>query len=192
MKKILLGLFIFIILIIIATTPEASENSKTNTASVNQTIEKKDNDEVRENTFLVTKVVDGDTIKLLIDGEEKSIRLIGIDTPETVHPSKPVECFGIEASNKAKELLQNQRVKLEIDESQGEVDKYGRLLGYVILKNGKNFNKLMIEEGYAHEYTYQNNPYKYQNDFKLAEAEAKINKRGLWSPSACSQEVETE
>lgn len=130
-------------------------------------------------------VVDGDTIKVLINGNIEIIRLIGIDTPETVDPRKPVQCFGREASNKAKEILNNQIIYLESDPTQGERDKYQRLLRYVWLGDNTNFNKLMISEGYAHEYTYAV-PYKYQTEFKEAVKEAEESSRGLWSPNTCS------
>jgi micrococcal nuclease len=134
--------------------------------------------------YQVVKIVDGDTITVSKDGKSKTLRLIGIDTPETVDPRKPVECFGLEASNKAKELLSGQQVRLEADPSQGELDKYQRTLRYVFLPDGTSFNKMMIERGYAYEYTY-NLPYKYQAEFKEAEQAAKIAKRGLWADNAC-------
>lgn len=135
--------------------------------------------------YMVSDVVDGDTIKVVISGEEKTLRLIGIDTPETVDPRKPVECFGKEASDKAKELLSGEKVRLEIDPTQDNVDRYGRLLRYVHREDGLFFNKWMIENGYAHEYTYET-PYQYQAEFKQAETEARENEIGLWNPSACS------
>lgn len=136
--------------------------------------------------FLVTQVVDGDTIKVNLNGKSETLRLIGIDTPEIVDPRKPVQCFAKEASNKAKEILNNQEILLEADDSQGERDKYDRLLRYIFLKDGTNFNKLMIAEGYAHEYTYQSNPYKYQAEFKEAEKTAREAGKGLWGPSTCN------
>lgn len=129
--------------------------------------------------YPVLKVVDGDTISVKIKGRKEKIRMIGLDTPETVDPRKPVQCFGKEASNKAKELLQNKKVRLEKDPSQGDRDKYNRLLRYVYLEDGTLYNKFMIEQGYAHEYTY-NIPYKYQSEFKAAQKKARINKKGLW------------
>lgn len=135
--------------------------------------------------YRVVKVVDGDTIDVDIDGETSRLRLIGIDTPETVDPRKGVQCFGITASNKAKELLSGQFVTLEADESQGNKDKYSRLLRYVFLADGTNYGLLMISEGYAHEYTY-NLPYKYQAEFKQAEIDAVNGNKGLWSPDTCS------
>jgi micrococcal nuclease len=137
------------------------------------------------NFVKVVSVVDGDTIKVSIDGVTQTVRLIGIDTPETVDPRKPVQCFGQEASNKAKSILSNQMVRLESDLSQGDLDKYQRLLRYVFLKDGTFFNKLMIAEGYAHEYTYLI-PYQYQEEFKSAEKNAREAQLGLWNPSTCN------
>ncbi len=133
----------------------------------------------------VIKVIDGDTIDVDINGKTETIRMIGIDSPESVDPRKPVQCFAIEASNKAKEKLTGKNVSLEADPTQGEQDKYNRLLRFVFLEDSTNFNKFMISEGYAHEYTYQSNPYKYQEEFKLAETTARETKKGLWADNAC-------
>lgn len=135
--------------------------------------------------YPVTSVVDGDTIKVNINGTVETLRLIGMDTPETVDPRKPVQCFGKEASNKAKELLIGTKVRLEKDPTQGELDKYGRTLAYIYREDGLFYNKYMIEQGYAHEYTY-NTPYKYQAEFKVAQKSAQENLRGLWSSSTCN------
>jgi micrococcal nuclease len=135
--------------------------------------------------YSVTEVVDGDTIKINMSGIVTTLRLIGLDTPETLDPRKPVQCFGKEASNKAKELLSGKKVRIEKDSTQGELDKYGRTLAYVYREDGLFYNKYMIEQGYAHEYTY-NTPYKYQADFKAAEKSARENQRGLWSPNTCN------
>jgi len=116
-----------------------------------------------QDLYSVVKVVDGDTLSVSINGKTETIRLIGINTPETVDPRKPVECFGKEASNKAKELLSGKRVRLETDSTQGDRDKYGRLLRYVWLEYDIFFNKQMISDGYAYEYTYSK-PYKYQSN----------------------------
>ncbi len=126
-----------------------------------------------EKTYLVTKVIDGDTIT--IEGGEV-IRYIGIDTPETVHPSKPVECFGKEASSKNKELVDGKRVKLGKDVS--ETDRYGRLLRYVWV--GDIFvNDYLVRQGYAYAYTYPPDV-KYSEQFVQAQQEARENNRGLW------------
>jgi micrococcal nuclease len=141
--------------------------------------------------YPIVSVVDGDTVKLNIDGQTETFRLIGLDTPETVNPRKTVQCFGVEASNKAKELLYGKKVRIETDPTQGTYDKYNRLLGYVYTEDGLFYNKYMIEQGYAHEYTY-NIPYKYQIEFKNAQKQAQANKAGLWSPNTCNGDTTTE
>ncbi len=117
--------------------------------------------------YLVDKVIDGDTVIIIRNGEKETVRFIGIDTPESVHPAKPVECFGIEASKYVRELLVGAWVYIESDEAQDIYDKYGRTLGYVWLGD-RNINKELVEKGYAYEYTYRV-PYKYQDEFNLAE-----------------------
>lgn len=139
----------------------------------------------------VLKVIDGDTINVEVEGKSQTIRLIGIDSPETVDPRKSVQCYGKEASDKAKELLTGKNVTLESDSTQGDKDKYSRLLRYVFLEDGTDANKLMISEGFAHEYTYQNNPYKYQGEYIKAEQLARENKKGLWTDNACVTPIPT-
>lgn len=141
----------------------------------------------------VIKVIDGDTLNIEMDGNMQTVRLIGLNTPETVDPRKPVECFGKEASDKAKELLTGKRVMIEKDPSQGDYDKYQRLLAYVFMEDGTNFNKYMIENGFGYEYTY-NLPYKYQKEFKAAQGLAKSEKRGLWADNTCqgTQSIQTK
>ncbi len=139
----------------------------------------------------VIKVIDGDTISIEKDGVTETLRLIGINTPETVDPRKPVECFGKEASSKAKELLEGKHIRFEQDSSQDIRDKYGRTLAYVFRDDGLFFNKTMIEEGYAYEYTYEV-PYKYQQEFKVAQKTAEANQKGLWAPGVCEKPAEAE
>jgi len=142
-------------------------------------------------TYRVVSVVDGDTVKLDMNGTTESIRIIGLDTPETVHPSKPVECMGIKASNKAKQLLTGQSVRFESDDTQDTRDRFGRLLGYLFLPNGDNFAEVMLRAGYGNEYTYDL-PYKYQSTFKVAEQSARANQLGLWADDVCVDEIEEE
>jgi len=132
----------------------------------------------------VLRVIDGDTIEVALNNKKEIVRLIGIDAPEVVDPRKTVECFGRKAGEKAKEMLIGKTVTLESDSTQGDRDKYGRLLRYVFLDD-LNFNKFTISEGYAHEYTYQSNPYKYMKEFKKAGEEAWEEKKGLWDKNAC-------
>jgi micrococcal nuclease len=138
-----------------------------------------------DNYYKVTKVVDGDTISIQIGDSVEKIRIVGINTPETVDPRKSVECFGKEASAKAREVLLNQEVSLESDFTQNDKDRYGRLLRYVYLRDGSDFGKLMISQGYAYEYTYDQS-YLKQLEYKLAEQEAKNGKKGLWAENACA------
>ena len=140
--------------------------------------------------YSVASVVDGDTIKINMNGTTETLRLIGMDTPETVDPRKPVQCFGKEASNKAKELLSGQKVRIEKDSTQDERDKYGRLLAYVWREDGLFYNEYMIKQGYAHEYTYDL-PYKYQSQFKADQTYARENQLGLWSPNTCNGDTTT-
>ncbi|MFZ2189877.1 MAG: thermonuclease family protein [Candidatus Magasanikiibacteriota bacterium] len=133
----------------------------------------------------VSSVVDGDTVKINTNGTITTLRLIGMDTPETVDPRKEVQCFGKEASAKAKELLVGKKVRIEKDSTQDDLDKYGRTLVYIFREDGLFYNKYMIEQGYAHEYTYDT-PYKYQAEFKMDQKSAQDNLRGLWSPNTCN------
>lgn len=137
--------------------------------------------------YKVIKVVDGDTIKIAAPHVIETVRMIGVDTPETVDPRRPVGCFGKEASSFTKKILTNQNVKLESDVLSGDRDKYKRLLRYVILENGQNFNQTLIEEGFGHEYTYGSIPYKYQVEFKQAEIDAREGEKGLWAPNVCAK-----
>lgn len=127
---------------------------------------------------LVTKVIDGDTVEL---ENGSKVRLLGIDTPETKDTRKPVECFGKQASNETKNLLEGKMVLLEKDLS--ETDKYGRLLRYIFLplSDGKSLfvNDYLIREGFAKALNYPPDV-KYDDQFRQAEQEAKIGKKGLW------------
>jgi len=165
------------------------EDVNTQKDTTNNSIVQSTTSESQYQYYSVSSVVDGDTVKVSIGGTITTLRLIGIDTPETVDPRKPVQCFGKEASTKAKELLNGKKVRIEKDVTQGELDKYGRLLAYIYREDGLFYNKYMIEQGYAHEYTY-NTPYKYQTEFKAAQKSAQDNLRGLWSPDTCSGDTD--
>lgn len=131
-------------------------------------------------------MVDGDTITISMNGQAETIRLIGINTPETVDPRKPVECFGKQASDITKMLLTSKRVYLEKDPTQGERDKYDRLLAYVFREDGLFINEYLVQQGYAYEYTYSTS-YKYQAQFKANQASAQSRKLGLWASGVCDQ-----
>ncbi|HPN67467.1 MAG TPA: thermonuclease family protein [bacterium] len=137
--------------------------------------------------YQVTSVVDGDTIKIDHNGQIKSIRLIGIDTPELHDPRKKVECFAQEAANIVDEKISEHYVYLESDNSQDDKDKYSRYLRYVFLDDKTNLNLWLVENGFAYEYTYDV-PYVYQTDFVQAEDDARQNNVGLWDPKTCDGE----
>lgn len=132
----------------------------------------------------VLAVVDGDTIKVDRSGERVTVRLIGVDAPETHHPSRPAQCFGTEAADFMADLVEGERVRLEHDPSQAGLDDYGRELAYVWLADGRLANELVIDEGFAFEYTYDE-AYEYQDRLRTAQADAERSTRGLWAPQAC-------
>lgn len=121
----------------------------------------------------VAKVVDGDT--LVLEGGER-IRLIGVDTPETVHPEKPVEYFGKEASSFTRQMAEGKPVRLEFD--QQKKDKYGRSLAYVYLEDGTFLNAEIIKQGYGFAYTQF--PFRYLEEFREYQRQARLQKLGLW------------
>lgn len=130
---------------------------------------------------LVTRVVDGDTIICDVDGVKTRVRLIGVDTPETVHPQKPVEAFGAEASAYTKSMLDGQAVSLEYDVER--TDRYGRDLCYVWLADGTMFNDLLLIEGFATVATYPPNV-KYVERFTESARLARERGAGLYAPDS--------
>ena len=129
----------------------------------------------------VSRIVDGDTVDVRRGGRTLTLRLIGIDTPETVHPTEPIECFGPEATRFAQRRLLGEPAVLEFDRSQGRLDYYGRTLAYVWTTRGaaRQFNLDAVRHGYALEYTYDD-PYLWQREFQRAEALANSARRGVW------------
>jgi len=135
----------------------------------------------------VDRVVDGDTIKVEARGFEDTVRVIGIDTPETVAPGRPVQCGGPAATAQMKRLLPTgQPVRLVTDPTQDTRDRYGRLLAYVY-KPGRSgptgsVNYSLVASGHARVYIYNNEPFRYAPQFLRAEARAKKAKRGIGGP----------
>ena len=123
--------------------------------------------------YRVKRVIDGDTI-LLINGER--VRLIGVDTPETKHPQKPVQYFGMEAYLFTKQMIDGKEARFGFDRQ--KKDRYGRLLAYVYLLDGTFLNAEIIKKGYGFAYT--RFPFKYIEEFRRYEREARENRRGLW------------
>ena len=127
----------------------------------------------------VTRVVDGDTIVL---SPNDKVRLIGVDTPETVHPKKTVECYGKEAKEFTRSTVAGQTIRLVLDDANAgrrHKDRYGRTLGYVYLQDGMMLNAELVRRGFAHAYT--RFPFRYLVEFRRLEQEARGRAAGLWS-----------
>jgi len=178
-KTILSIISLFIIILINVVSSDDSEDIIVQENASTTTIESTtttviNNKDIQEDSVLVIRVIDGDTIEL--EGGQK-VRYIGIDTPETVDPRKPIQCFGIEASNKNKELVEGKKIRMEKDVS--EVDQFERLLRYVYI--GDIFvNDYLVRQGYAYAYTYPPDV-KYSEQFVQVQNEARENSRGLWA-----------
>ena len=136
--------------------------------------------------YLVTEVVDGDTFKISVNGESETVRLVGIDSPETKDPGKPKECYGEESSQKLSELILNKQVRLEKDTKQPDRDRYKRLLRYVYMEDGVDVNALLLKEGFAT--VYETSAFGLYDEYKVYEAEAVISNRGLWGACKISQQ----
>ena len=129
----------------------------------------------RGQTYLVTRVVDGDTIVLERIGK---VRLIGVDTPETVDPRRPVQRFGRAASDFTKRTVEGKRVRVEYDWNRQ--DKYKRTLAYIYLEDGMLLNSEIIRQGFGFAYT--RFPFRLMKEFRATEREAREQGRGLWGP----------
>lgn len=129
----------------------------------------------------VVSVIDGDTIVARVAGRDERIRLIGIDTPETVAPGRPVECFGPEASARARELLAPGEVVL-LERDVEARDRYDRLLAYVTTADGTSVNRVLVAEGYAEASAFPPNT---ALDAELADLEAAARQAGSGLWSAC-------
>ncbi len=130
----------------------------------------------------VIRIVDGDTI--VVSPNEK-VRLIGVDTPETVHPKKTVECFGKDAKEFTRTMVEHQSIRLILDEAnaaRNHKDRYGRTLAYVYFDDGTMLNAELIRRGYAHAYT--RFPFRHVVEFRQLERIARSQGVGLWS--SCS------
>jgi micrococcal nuclease len=131
---------------------------------------------------IVSKVYDGDTIVVGRGWRQTTIRLIGVDTPETVHPEKPVQFYGPESSDFTKRSLLGKWVRLEFEAPNrpgGSIDHYGRTLAYVITGESKNFDLELVRLGYGRAYTRY--PFRYMDEFKAAERAARARGLGMWS-----------
>ena len=130
--------------------------------------------------YSVSRVVDGDTVVLLIDGSPVKVRLIGVDTPETVHPSRPVQHYGKEASAFTRNLLRGESVYLKYGLER--TDRYGRLLAYLYrAPDGLFVNAEIVRQGYGHAYVQF--PFEHMDRFVALQARAREASKGLWAAS---------
>ena len=125
----------------------------------------------------VTRVVDGDTAHVSYHGRDVTIRFIGVDTPETVAPGQPIECYGPESSSFTTRGLTGVRIRLEFDVDR--IDPYGRTLAYLWMPDGSMFNETLVHDGYAKVATYPPDT-KYVQRFQAAQRDARDADRGLW------------
>jgi micrococcal nuclease len=126
----------------------------------------------------VQRVVDGDTIKVRLDGRTETVRYIGVDTPETKKPGTPVQCFGKQASHENERLVEGERVRIVVGEEPR--DRYGRLLAYVRRQRDDLFvNERLLRGGFARTLTIRPND-RYEARFRVAEGRARLAGKGLW------------
>lgn len=131
--------------------------------------------------YMVTKVYDGDTIGVSMDGRQEKVRFIGVDTPETHKPNSPVECYGKQASDFTTKLLSDQQVRLEPDPINQNRDRYQRLLRYVYTKDNQLVNAQLIKEGYG--FAYLSFPFTKADEFRQYQTDARNLNKGLWAGS---------
>jgi len=186
-KKIISGVVV-VVLIVIALLTQNEDiaryveenydiNLKLDNINANTETSNGNDNELDLAEYKVVRVVDGDTFIIDYNGTEERVRLIGVDTPESVHPNETKNTEeGIKTSNYTKERLEGKTVKIELDVQ--ERDKYGRILAYVYIDD-KMYNKELLELGYAKIATYPPNV-KYVDEFTKIQKEARENKLGLW------------
>jgi micrococcal nuclease len=126
----------------------------------------------------IVSVVDGDTIVLSVQNQTETVRLLGIDTPETVHPTRPIECFGPEASAFTKATLEKGSVVKLVRDVEPR-DRYQRLLVYLFLADGTLFNQLLIDRGLARTLSIEPNT-AFASQFASHESSARNRRVGLW------------
>ena len=134
---------------------------------------------VQPGYYKVTDVSDGDTFVVVMDSHEEKVRLIGVDTPETVKPNSPTECYGKAASDFTKQLLNGKTVRLEADPINQNRDRYDRLLRYAYLENGTLLNAALISQGYG--FAYLSFPFSKAEEFRQLQVDARKNNVGVWS-----------
>jgi micrococcal nuclease len=128
--------------------------------------------------YAIDHFVDGDTIAVNMDGKTETIRMVGVDTPETHKPNAPVQCYGPAAAAYTKNIIGTNKVRLEADAKSTNRDRYGRLLRYVYLPDGRLVEAELIKNGYGFAYT--DFPFAKSAEFVRYQDDAKTASKGLW------------
>jgi endonuclease YncB( thermonuclease family) len=134
---------------------------------------------VQPGYYKISHVTDGDTFDINMDGHTEAVRMIGVDTPETVKPNSPPECYGKEASDFSKKTLGGQTVRLEADPTNQNRDRYNRLLRYVYLPDGSLYEATLISRGYG--FAYLSFPFTKSKEFAALQDTAQKQAVGLWA-----------
>lgn len=137
--------------------------------------------------YSVKQFVDGDTLAVDMNGSIEIIRMIGVDTPETQRPNTPIQCFGPQAADFTKHLIGGNKVRLQADPLNTNRDRYGRLLRYVYLPDGRLVETEIINNGYG--FAYVLFPFEKKDDFYAAMLTAQNAKKGLWAACQVHQEA---
>lgn len=174
-RRRLFRLIFFVLVIAVATTQSGWLKSGVKTVAKNE-----------PGLYSVSNFVDGDTIAVDMNGRTETVRFIGVDTPETHKPNTPVQCFGPNAAAYTKQLIGNQRVRLQADPMDTNRDRYGRLLRYIYLPDGTLVEDKLISQGYGFAYTLF--PFEKKQQFVDEQDRAKQAGLGLWSACQVREE----
>lgn len=139
----------------------------------------------------VTRVIDGDTVDVVIDGSASTtrVRLLGINTPESVDPRRPVQCFGKEASRALKALVEGKRIALVEDPQADDRDRYGRWLRTLVLDETMDVNATLVRQGYAQAYVDFPMTKARRAELRALQRTAETEKVGLWNEATCAGEA---
>jgi len=169
---------LFLLGLLVVSSLEAGSTSRQEARVGISEQSRESRDEIPESR-LVVRVVDGDTI--VVSPHEK-VRLIGVDTPETVHPKRAVQCFGNNAKEFTRSMVEHRTIRLVLDETnrvRNHKDRYGRTLAYVYFDDGTMLNAELIRRGYA--YAYTRFPFRHVVEFRQLERIARSQAVGLWA-----------
>jgi len=174
-------LWVLIVVALFAIAQYAGWIPDNNTKQPAQTIS-----ESQPGLYRIDHFVDGDTIAITMNGKKETIRMIGVDTPETHKPNTPVQCYGPAAAAYTKNLIGTKKIRLESDPKSTNRDRYDRLLRYVYTDDGKLVQKELIANGYGFAYTQF--PFTKSVEFVQAQQQAKDAAKGLWGNCAPYQQ----